>query len=221
LPTTVDLRVYAVLDPQRCRERPLGVMAAAAAAGGATLLQLRVKQGSTRELIAAAREVRLALTGTVVPVVINDRVDVALVEAADGVHVGQEDMEPEDARRLLGPGAILGVTVHRAAEAPAAAGLADYAGLGPVFASASKNSTDPPLGIDGLRRLIGEVRRRRPELPVCGIAGIDRVNAAAVIGAGADGVAVISDIFMADDVTEATRGLRQAVDAALARRKPL
>ncbi len=220
LPMPVDLRVYAVLDPLRCRGRALGVMAAAAAAGGATLLQLRVKHGSTRELVAAAREVRLALTGTAVPVVVNDRVDVALAERADGVHVGLEDMEPEDARRLLGPDAILGVTVHHATELPEAAGVADYAGLGPVFASPSKDVADPPLGADGLRRLIRELRRRQPGLPVCGIAGIDRANASAVIGAGADGVAVISDIFMAEDPAQATRGLRAVVDAALASRKP-
>jgi thiamine-phosphate pyrophosphorylase len=214
----VDLRVYAVLDPLRCRGRPLGVMAAAAAAGGATLLQLRIKQATTRDFVAAAREVRLALTGTAVPVLINDRVDVALAERADGVHVGQEDMEPEDARRLLGRDAILGVTVHHAHEAPTAAGVADYAGLGPVFASASKDTADPPLGVEGFSRLADAVRRRLPELPVCGIAGIDHRNAAEVIAAGADGVAVISDIFMAEDVTAATRRLRRAVDAALAAR---
>ena len=218
--SAVDLRVYAVLDPQRCRGRPLGAMAAAAAAGGATLLQLRVKHGTTRELAAAAREVRLALAGTAVPIVVNDRVDVALAERADGVHVGLEDMQPEDARRLLGPDAILGVTVHHAAETPTGSGIADYAGLGPVFASPSKDVADPPLGADGLSRLISELRRRQPGLPVCGIAGIDRENAAAVIAAGADGVAVISDIFMAEDPAQAARGLRAVVDAALARRRP-
>jgi thiamine-phosphate pyrophosphorylase len=213
--TPVDLRVYAVLDPLRCRGRPLGAMAAAAAAGGATLLQLRIKRGSTRDLVAAAREVRLALTGTSVPVVINDRVDVALAERADGVHLGREDMEPEDARRLLGPDAILGVTVHHVAEAPAAPGVADYAGLGPVFASASKDTADPPLEVEGLGRLIRGVRARLPGLPVCGIAGIDHRNAAEVVAAGADGVAVIADIFMAEDVSAATRRLRRAVDDAL------
>lgn len=220
MPTPVDLRLYAVLDPRRCRGRPLGAMAAAAAAGGATLLQLRVKHGTTRELAAAAREVRLALAGTAVPIVVNDRVDVALAERADGVHVGLEDMQPEDARRLLGPDAILGVTVHHAAETPTGHGIADYAGLGPVFASPSKDVADPPLGADGLSLLIRELRRRRPGLPVCGIAGIDRENAAAVIGAGADGVAVISDIFMAEDPAQAARQLRAVVDAALASRRP-
>jgi thiamine-phosphate pyrophosphorylase len=211
-----DLRVYAVLDPRRCLGRPLGAMAAAAASGGATLLQLRIKQATTRDLVAAAREVRSALAGTGVPLVVNDRVDVALAVDADGVHVGQEDLAAEDARRLLGPDAILGVTVHHAAEAGDGLDLADYAGLGPVFASPSKDNADPPLGVAGLGRLIDELGRK---LPVCGIAGVDHGNAASVIGAGADGVAVISDIFMAEDVTAATRRLRRVVDAALDERK--
>jgi thiamine-phosphate pyrophosphorylase len=211
----IDLRVYAVLDPTRCRGRRLGVMAAAAAAGGATLLQLRVKQGTTRDLIAAARETRLALTGTKVPLIINDRVDVALAEDADGVHVGQEDMEPADVRRLIGPDKFLGITVHRVEHAREGLGSADHAGLGPVFASASKDNTDPELGIAGLGRLIRELGGA---FPVCAISGIDHRNAGEAIAAGADGVAVISDIFMAEDVEAATRRLRGVVDAALARR---
>ncbi|MEZ5866215.1 MAG: thiamine phosphate synthase, partial [Geminicoccaceae bacterium] len=132
-------------------------------------------------------------------------------------HLGLTDMAPADARRLVGPDILLGITVHHGAEAGAvAAGLADYAGLGPVFATASKDPGDPPLGPQGLARLVGEVRTHHAGLPVCGIAGIDHGNAAAVIGAGADGVAVISDIFMADDVEAAARRLRRVVDAALA-----
>jgi thiamine-phosphate pyrophosphorylase len=123
-------------------------------------------------------------------------------------------MTPDDARRLLGPAAILGVTIHHAREAEALTpGIADYAGCGPVYATASKDPGDPPLGPDGLARLL---RQLLPGLPACGIAGIDHRNAAAVIEAGAAGVAVISDIFMAEDVEAATRRLRRAVDTALA-----
>ncbi len=212
----LDLRLYGVLDPARSRGRDLVALAANAAAGGITLLQLRDKTSGTRDLVALARAVKAALAPHAVPLVVNDRVDVALAAGAEGVHIGRTDMEPLDARLLLGPDALLGITVHHAHEAAAVPpGLADYAGLGPVHATASKDPGDPPLGPEGLARLIHGVHSHHPGLPVCGIAGIDHENAAAVIGAGADGVAVISDIFMADDVAAATRRLRTVVEAAL------
>jgi thiamine-phosphate pyrophosphorylase len=190
-------------------------MAAAAAAGGATLLQLRVKGATTPDLVAAAREVAAALEGTGVPLVINDRVDVALL-VGGGVHLGREDMAAADARRVLGSDPIVGVTIHHAHEATALPpAVADYAGLGQVFPTATKASPDPPLGPDGLARLVAAVRGVHPGLPCVAIAGIDAGNAAPVIAAGVDGVAVLSAIFMADEVTAATARLRAAVDAAL------
>ncbi len=210
------LTLYAVLDPSRCRGRDPVELVAAAARGGATLVQLRDKAGGTRDLVALARAVMAVLDPHQVPLVVNDRVDVALAAGAAGVHLGLSDMDPADARRLVGPDILLGITVHHGPEAAAVpAGIADYAGLGPVFATSSKDPGEPPLGPDGLARLIGEVRSHHPRLPVCGIAGIDHGNAASVIGAGADGVAVISDLFMADDVEAAARRLRRVVDAAL------
>jgi thiamine-phosphate pyrophosphorylase len=212
---TPDLRVYAVLDPERCRGRDPVALAAAAARGGATLVQLRAKLMGTRALVALARAVREVIAP--VPFVVNDRVDVALVAGAAGAHVGATDLLTDDARRLLGPRAILGVTIHHAHEAEALApGLVDYAGLGPVFPTASTDPGDPPLGPDGLARLVGAVRACHGPLPVCGIAGVDHANAAEVVRAGADGVAAISALFMADDVAAATRRLRAVVDAALA-----
>jgi thiamine-phosphate pyrophosphorylase len=216
----LDLRLYGVLDPTRCRGRDPVALAAAAAAGGITLLQLRDKNSATRELVSLARSVGRALAAYEVPMLINDRIDVAMAAGAQGAHVGNSDMSPDDARRLLGPAALLGVTIHHSHEAALVQpGVADYAGLGPVYPTASKDPGDLPLGPDGLARLITAVRRHLPALPVCGIAGIDSANAAAVIDAGADGVAVIADIFMAEDVTVAARRLRDAVDAALARRR--
>ncbi len=194
-------------------------MARAAAEGGATLLQLRVKAATTPDLVAAAREVAAALAGTGVPLIVNDRVDVALLVGA-GVHLGREDMAVVDARRLLGSAPIVGVTIHHAHEATALPpGAADYAGLGQVFPTATKASPDPPLGPDGLARLLAAVRRAHPALPCVAIAGIDAHNAAAVIAAGVDGVAVLSAIFLAEDVTAATARLRAAVDAALGARR--
>ncbi|MFO1038760.1 MAG: thiamine phosphate synthase [Geminicoccaceae bacterium] len=214
-----DLRLYAVLDPARSHGRPLADLATRAAKGGATFVQLRDKTSSTRTLVAEARAVGEALAPFGVPLLINDRVDVALAAGAAGVHVGQDDMTLSDARRLLGPDAIVGVTLHHAHEArQIEPGIADYAGLGPVYATASKDPGDPPLGPDGLARLISAVRAHLPGLPCCGIAGIDHANAPDVIAAGADGVAVISDLFMANDVEAAARRLRHAVDTALGNR---
>ena len=104
----VDVRLNAIVDPERANGRPLAELARMVVAGGATLIQLRDKHGSTRHMIEEARAIKAALAGTGVPLVINDRVDVALVAQADGVHVGQDDMRAEDARRLLGPNAIIG-----------------------------------------------------------------------------------------------------------------
>ena len=164
---------------------------------------------------------RGALAGTAVPFVVNDRADVALAGGAHGIHVGREDLDPADARRLLGPDAIVGVTVHKDAEAddvdPA---VADYAGIGPVFASGTKPDNDPPIGPDGLAALVARLHRRLGAFPTCGISGIDDANAAPVIAAGADGVAVIGALFMADDVAAAATRLRATVDRALAARAP-
>ena len=217
----LDLRVYAVLDPARCRARDPAQMAVAAAKGGATLLQLRDKRATTRQHVALARAVLAALAPHDVPLIVNDRADVACVVGAAGVHLGQDDMAPEDARALLGPDAIIGLTVHHPDEADRIMpGVANYAGIGPVFVTASKAGTDPPIGPGGAASLIAHVRRRLPGFACCGIAGIDHGNAAEVIAAGADGVAVISDIFMADDVEAATRRLRLAIDQALKERRP-
>jgi len=215
----VDLRLYAILDPERTHGRDLAELARAAAAGGATLLQYRDKYADTRDLVARARAIKAALAGTGVPLLVNDRVDVALAAGADGVHVGQNDMHADDARRLLGPQAIIGITLKKPEHVAELAALpVDYGCIGGVFATASKDNPDPPVGLSGLAHLASNARTTRPGLPVGAIAGIDASNAAAVIGAGADGIAVISAIFMAQDVKAATRNLRGIVDASLARR---
>jgi thiamine-phosphate pyrophosphorylase len=218
--TRFDLRVYAVLDPARCHGRPLADMASAAARGGATLLQLRDKAGTTATLLEEARAVGAALATFGVPLLVNDRVDVALAAQSAGVHLGADDMPVEDARRLLGPDAIIGRTVRSIAEAESfPAALADYASIGGVFATASKRNPEPPIGLDGLKELARRLAAQAPDLPFCAIAGIGHSNAAEVVGAGAAGVAVIADIFMADDVEAATRRLRGIVDASLAQRR--
>lgn len=212
----IDLRLNAIVDPERANGRALPELTRLVVAGGATLIQLRDKFGSTRRMIEEARAIMAVLAGTGVPLVINDRVDVALAAGADGVHVGQDDMAAADARLLLGPAAIIGLSVKSVAQANAAPLEAiDYAGIGGVYATTSKDNPDPPIGVAGLRAIAAALRARRPGFPVCGIAGIDAANAAAIIAAGADGAAVISALSMQSDPQAAARELRGIVDAAL------
>jgi thiamine-phosphate pyrophosphorylase len=215
---TVDLRLYAVIDPERAGGRSLADLARLIAAG-ATLVQLRDKHGPTRAMIEEARAIRAALAPLRVPLLINDRVDVALAALADGVHVGQDDMAAADARRLLGPKAIIGLSIKTVAQAQTApVEQLDYVAIGGVFVTQSKDNPDPPVGIAGLQTILAVVRARAPNMPVVAIAGIDASNAADVIVAGADGIAVISALSLAPEPAEAARKLRVVVDAALARR---
>jgi thiamine-phosphate pyrophosphorylase len=215
----VDLRLYALLDPERAGDHDLAALGRDVVAGGATLVQLRDKHGSTRRLIEETRAIKVALAASGVPVLVNDRVDVALAAGADGVHLGQEDMSPEDARRLVGPQAIVGLSIKTLAQAAAApVDLIDYVGIGGVFATSSKDNPALPIGVAGLTQIAQALRARAPELPIAGIAGIDRSNAADVIMAGAGGVAVISAVSLAPDPRAAARELRAIVDAVRAQR---
>ena len=216
----VDVRLNAIVDPERANGRPLAELARMVVAGGATLIQLRDKHGSTRRMIEEARAIKAALAGSGVPLVINDRVDVALVAQADGVHVGPDDMRAEDARRLLGPNAIIGVSIKTVAMANAAPlDVIDYAGIGGVYATTSKDNPDPPIGVEGLRVIVAAFCAVSADIPVCGIAGIDATNAAHVIEGGADGVAAISALSMRPDPRAAARAIagyrRQGVGAAM------
>jgi thiamine-phosphate pyrophosphorylase len=215
---TVDLRLYALIDPDVAGGRSLGDIAKLIA-GSATLVQLRDKHGSTRQLVEEARELTMVLAPLDIPLLINDRVDVALAAEADGVHIGQDDMSPADARLLLGRTAIIGLSIKTVEQAKAAPlELLDYVGVGGVYATTSKDTTSPPIGLSGLGAVVQAIRARDPKFPICGIAGINRSNAADVIAQGADGVAVISALSLAADPTMAARDLLSEVDGALARR---
>jgi len=215
----VDVRLNAIVDPERAGGRDLADLTRRVAEGGATLLQLRDKDGETRAMVEQARTIKAVLAPFKVPFVVNDRVDVALAARADGVHIGQEDMAAEDARTLLGPNAIIGLSIRTVAEAEAApVELIDYACIGGVYATLSKQQKNAPIGPEGFARVAAVLRRRAPHLPLAGIAGIDARNAGAVIGAGADGVAVISALSLASDPTAAARALRDVVDAMQAKR---
>src|SRR5712691_2239044 len=143
----VDLRLYALVDPEHAGGRELVELARLVAQGGATLVQLRDKRSDTRAMVERARDIKAALAPFNVPLLINDRVDVALASGADGVHVGQDDMTVADARRLLGRDAIIGLSIKTVEQAEAAAvELIDYAGVGGVFATSSKDNPKPPIG---------------------------------------------------------------------------
>ena len=208
----VDISLYAILDPRRTRDRGLAEMAAAAAKGGATLLQYRDKDADTRTLISNARTIKAALEPFDAPLLINDRVDVALAAGADGVHVGQSDMTPADARALLGPEAIVGLTIKTETHARVAPlHLLDYACIGGIYATLSKDNPTA-IGLDGWRAIDRVFDDRDATFPVGGIAGIDETNVADVITTGADGAAIISAIFMADEVEAATRNLKSIIE---------
>jgi thiamine-phosphate pyrophosphorylase len=212
----VDLRLYALLDPAQRGGRDLAGLARLIGSA-ATLVQLRDKHGTTRAMIEAAKAIKAALPD--VPLLINDRVDVALAAEADGVHIGWDDMEAGEARLLLGKGAIIGLslkTVTQANNAPL--DQLDYVAIGGVFATRSKDNPDAPVGLAGLREIAAVVRKRASRIPITAIAGIDASNAADVIAAGADGIAVISALSLAPDPKAAAKELRGIVDRALAQR---
>jgi len=215
----LDLRLNAIVDPERAGGFELADLAARCVRGGATLVQLRDKRSETRALIEQARAIKRAVSPFAAPFVVNDRVDVAMAAGADGVHLGQDDMAAEDARRLLGSRAIIGLSIKSVQEAETARlDLVDYVGSGGVYATSSKQQKNAPIGPAGLARIITVLRRRAPDLPVCGIAGINASNAAEVIAAGGDGIAVISAISLAPEPEASARELREIVDAVLAKR---
>jgi thiamine-phosphate pyrophosphorylase len=215
----VDVRLYALIDPEHAGGHDLVELARLVAQGGATLVQLRDKCSGTRRIVERARAIKASLKAFDIPLLINDRIDVALACGADGVHVGQDDMAVEDARRLLGRAAIIGLSIRTATQAAAAPlEFLDYVGVGGVFATSSKENPAPPIGVAGLACIADIVRRRAPGFPLCGIAGITLDNAGHAIAAGADGVAVISALSLDRDPQAAARKIRSVVDIALAQR---
>ena len=206
-----DISLYAILDPGRTRGRDLVEMVQNVAEGGVTLVQYRDKTSDTRQLIENARIVKSALAPYKIPLLINDRVDVALAASSDGVHVGQSDMHPADVRALMGEQAIVGLTIkneQHAKDAPL--DLLDYVCAGGVYTTLSKDNPSN-IGIEGWQSVHQVFKDRGAELPVGAIAGIDETNLADVLKAGADGAAIISAIFMADDVKAATQRLKSIV----------
>jgi thiamine-phosphate pyrophosphorylase len=209
--------LYFVTDRGLCGGKPLPDVVLQALRGGACCVQLREKDVSTRFFIEEALRIKAIMAPFQVPLVINDRLDVALAVEADGIHVGQEDMPYETARRLMGPKAVIGLSVETWEDVERAQSLdCDYLGVSPIFATPTKADTKEPWGMDGLARIRAFWRHR-----LVGIGGLHAGNAGEAVLAGADAVAVVSAICAASDPFQASRELTGIIHAALDKREKM
>lgn len=207
--------LYLVTDRALSLGRPLEEVVLAAVRGGVGMVQLREKEASTRLFIEEAERIKRLLAPYGVPLLINDRVDVALAVEADGVHIGQQDMPYPLARKLLGKRAIIGLSVETVEQVREAEAYdVDYLGVSPIFPTPTKTDTVGAWGLEGL----AEVRRLSRHRLVA-IGGLNATNAESVIRAGADCIAVVSAICSAPNVEEAAATLRRTIEAALAARR--
>jgi thiamine-phosphate pyrophosphorylase len=208
--TALDLSLYVVLDTALCPPNQLASVAAAAARGGAGIVQLRDKTGDTAARVEATRALKAALAGSGVPVIVNDDVEAALAAEADGLHVGQGDLPPSAARARIGPGKLLGLSVETVAHARAVdPALVDHVGAGPVLATATKPDHAAPTGFDGLAEMVAA-----SPVPAVAIGGMAAPHASAAIAAGAAGLAVVSAVCAAADPEAAARAIGDAVRRA-------
>lgn len=215
MPARFDLSLYLVTDPAMTVRLGLVATVAAAVAGGVTIVQLRDKAAPARALAEAGRALLAQLRPLGIPLLVNDRIDVAHAIGADGVHVGQDDLTPAAARAILGPAAIVGLSITSAAELATIDPAVDYVGLGPLFPTGTKSDAAPALGEAEFSAL-----RRRIARPVVAIGGITVENTARTFAAGADGIAVVSAICAAADPCAAARDLRRRVREAHAGPRP-
>lgn len=203
----IDLSLYLVTDRDLSLGRTLEEVVSEAVAGGVTIVQLREKGASTGEFVELARRLMGVLKPLGIPLIINDRVDVAMAVDADGVHIGQSDMTYADARRILGPEKIIGLSVESFEDIEAANALdVDYIGISPVYGTPTKRDTAEPFGLEGLRKGV-EISAH----PTVAIGGMNSATIGDVMEAGADGVAVVSAICSAENIAEATANLKAIV----------
>lgn len=203
-----DLSLYLVTDRSLALGRSLKSVVENAVRGGVTIVQLREKEASTREFYELAIQIKACLKPYNVPLIINDRLDVALACNADGLHIGQSDMPYDVARKLMGKDKIIGLSVENVKDAEAANKLdVDYIGISPVFDTATKTDTQAALGLEGVKEITRISRH-----PSVGIGGINEANAQDILLAGADGVSVVSAIMSAEDPMESARRLRNIVN---------
>jgi thiamine-phosphate pyrophosphorylase len=198
----LDLDLYLVTDSALCGPRGVVETVRRALPGGVTAVQVREPRATTRELCALSRELLAVLAGTGVPLLVNDRLDVALAVGAQGVHLGQSDLPAQDAHRVA-PELLLGLSVSTPEQVAAAPDWLDYLGVGPVRATATKPEAAAPLGLAGTAALVAAAR-----VPCVAIGGIGPANAADVRSTGVAGIAVVSAVCAADDPAAAAAALR-------------
>jgi thiamine-phosphate pyrophosphorylase len=205
--SSIDYSLYLVTDRKLSLGRSTVEVVRAAVEGGVTAVQLREKELDSRGFYREALEVREFLKDRNIPLIINDRIDIALAVGADGVHLGQEDLPVPVARAILGPGRIIGASVFTPAEAEQAEALgADYLGLSPVFVTATKPELTDQIGLEGIG-----IIRKATRLPIVGIGSMNETNAFSVIRAGLDGIAVVSAICSRPDVRAAAETLKREI----------
>ena len=201
----MNFSLYLVTDRSLCLGRPLADVVCSAVEGGVTMVQLREKECSTHEMVSLAQSLKTLLAPYNVPLIINDRIDVALAVDAEGVHLGQSDMPVEIARRLIGSKRILGLSVENLDHVRDAEKLpVDYLGVSPIFATPTKTDTAPAWGLEGLRQVRAITKRS-----LVAIGGINLANAKDVLDAGADGLAVVSAICSAQDPCAASKAFQK------------
>jgi thiamine-phosphate pyrophosphorylase len=206
--------LYLVTDRRLCGNRSLEDVAHQALVGGAAYIQLREKDVSTRFFVEEARKMKALTARFRVPLIINDRIDVALASGADGVHIGQDDMPYAEARRLMGPKAIIGLSVETWDDVVEAEALdVNYLGVSPVFATPTKTDTKGNWGLERLARIKAYSRH-----PLVAIGGLNASNAKEAVMAGADCIAVVSAICAAPDPLLASREINDIIQAALKKR---
>lgn len=204
--TTLDFRVYLVLDPDLTAQFGMVETAVAAAQAGAGLIQLRAPNWKKRACYDCAIALKKALRPFHIPLIVDDHVDVALAAQADGVHVGQKDLPIEVVRQLVGPDMIVGLSINNLAQLESMnPHLVDYIGVGPVFATTTKKDADAPIGVSGLSNIA-----QLSPVPVVGIGGINEERTVEIARTAADGIAVISAICGQVDPGKATRNLLAA-----------
>lgn len=208
-----DLRLYLVTDRELANGKPLEEIIEAAVKGGVTMVQIREKDSNTRDFYQLAISVKQILDKYDVPLIINDRLDIAIAVDADGLHIGQSDLPYVQARKILGPDKIIGLSVESIEQAKEANQLdVDYIGLSPVFLTQTKGDIATPLELTGVKKIASFTKH-----PTVAIGGINTQNAGDIIRAGAGGVAVVSAIISNDNPTKAAQEFRNILDEAFAK----
>lgn len=206
----IDLSLYLVTDRELSRGRSVEEITEQAVKGGATVIQLREKDTPTLEFYNTACSLKRLLKPYGIPLIINDRLDIALAADADGIHIGQSDLPYETVRRILGKDKIIGLSVETMQQAKDANLLdVDYIGISPVFSTNTKKDIKQPFELEGIRKIASFTNH-----PTVAIGGINKNNTADIIKSGADGIAVVSAIVSADNPKDAARELRDIVDNA-------